>query len=74
MARKQIITTAEAAELTGKSVRTIQEACKNGIISGSKTGNIWMVEKSSIKEYIRTIKAAERAKAKKAKTARKGKK
>lgn len=61
MARKQIITTAEAAELTGRSERTIRVDIEKGVLEAEKVGNAWKIEKASIKPYMKALRAAEKA-------------
>ena len=62
MAKKKMITAAETAEMTGKAIRTICAACQHGQLRAEKVGRSWMIEKTSVKEYVKALKAAERAK------------
>jgi excisionase family DNA binding protein len=45
------ITTREAAEIVGVSIKQISYLLINGRIKGKKFGRFWMVDKRSAKEY-----------------------
>lgn len=61
MAKKQMVTVAEAAQIAGKAERTIRKACLEGDLSARKENGAWTIEKSSIKEYLRELARAEKA-------------
>ena len=42
------VTTTEAAEITGLSMRRIQELCKEGKYKAQKRGRDWLIEKESL--------------------------
>lgn len=71
MAKKQTITTAEAAEMLGLAERTVQKLCQDGTIRAERGTRSWSVEKVSVKELIKerqkALKAAQKAKKARAK-------
>ena len=73
MARKQMVTVAEAAEMTGKCERSIRGACQNEVFRAEKVGKTWMIEKASVKEYLKAVKKAEKEKEKAKRLAAKAK-
>jgi excisionase family DNA binding protein len=66
MAKKQIITTAATMELTGLRERTVQRYCQDGTFRAVKEGRSWLIEKTSVNEYIKQRKKAERERIRKA--------
>ena len=65
MAKKKMVTTAEAAEMLGKSVRTVRLRCEDGTLEAERGGHSWEIVKKSVKEYAKELKKIERQKAKK---------
>ena len=65
MAKKKMVTTAEAAEMLGKSIRTVRMYCKDGMLETEREGHAWQIVKKSVKEYAKELKRIERQKAKK---------
>lgn len=65
MAKKQMITTEEAAEMLGKSIRTVRLRCADGTLEAERGGHGWEIYKKSVKEYAKELKRIERQKAKK---------
>ncbi len=65
MAKKKIVTTAEAAEMLGKSIRTVRVYCENGTLEAEREGHAWQIVKRSVKECAKELKKIERQKAKK---------
>ena len=56
-----LMTTKEAAELWGVTVRQIQSLCERGLIDGaSKLGDIWVMPKDTKKPIDGRTKAAKR--------------
>jgi excisionase family DNA binding protein len=45
------ITTQEAAEIIGVSIKQVSHLLLNGRIKGKKFGRFWMVDKQSAEEY-----------------------
>jgi excisionase family DNA binding protein len=45
------ITPAEAAEIIGVKLRTVQHLCSKGEIACKKWGNAWMVDKASAENF-----------------------
>ena len=66
MAKKQTITTAEAAEMLGLAERTVQRLCQTGELRAERGTRSWTVEKVSVKELIKARQKA--LKVKKART------
>lgn len=60
MAKKQMVSTAEAAEMLGLSERTVQKYALNGTLRAHKEGVAWKIEKTSVKELIRALKKGAR--------------
>ena len=71
MAKKKIIGTKEAAELTGRSERMIRIDIEKGLLEAEKVGTAWKIEKASIKPYMKALRAAEKAREKARKVANK---
>lgn len=46
------ITTEEASRLSGFHVEHIRELARDGIIRGKKWGRSWMINKSSLMQYL----------------------
>ena len=69
MAKKQLITTAEAAEIIGITDRTVLNIIKNGEMKAEKEGSKWLIGKAEVRRVkaLRAAKEKEIAKAKKAK-------
>lgn len=65
MAKKKMVTTAEAAEMLGKSIRTVRVYCEDGMLEAEREGKAWQIVKKSVKEYAKELKKIERQKAKK---------
>lgn len=65
MAKKQMVTTAETADMLGLSERRVQYLVQHGLIRGTKEGRSWNIEKTSVKEYIKQQERIARQKAKK---------
>ncbi len=65
MAKKKMVTTEEAAEMLGKSIRTVRMYCKDGMLETEREGHAWKIVKKSVKEYAKELKKIERQKAKK---------
>ena len=64
MAKKQTVTAAEAAEMTGLSIRRITDMCNDGTLTATKE-RFWSIEKKSVTAYIKEAAKAAREKAKK---------
>ena len=71
MAKKQTVTTAQAAEMTGLSVRRITDMCNDGRLAATKD-RAWSIEKSSVTALVREM--AKKAKEKTKRDAQKAKK
>mgnify|MGYP003320609938 FL=1 len=71
MAKKKIIGTKEAAELTGRSERMIRVDIEKGLLEAEKVGNAWKIEKASIKGYMKALRGAKREREKARKVAKK---
>lgn len=56
MAKKQMVTTAETADMLGLSKRRVQYLVQHGFIRGTKEGCFWNIEKTSVKEYMKSKK------------------
>ena len=56
MAKKKMVTTAEAAEMLGVAERTVQKFAHDGDLVAHKEGVAWKIEKTSVKELIRERK------------------
>ena len=69
MAKKQMNTVAEAAEILGITDRTVLNIIKNGEMQAEKEGSKWLIGKAEVRRVkaLRAAKAKEIAKAKKAK-------
>lgn len=67
MAKKKMVTTAEAAEMLGKSIRTVRVYCEDGTLEAEREGHAWQIVKRSVKECAKELKKIERQKAKKGK-------
>lgn len=65
MAKKKIVTTAEAAEMLNRSIRTVRVYCEDGTLEAEREGKSWQIVKRSVKEYAKELKKIERQKAKK---------
>jgi excisionase family DNA binding protein len=48
----ELITTAEAADISGYHPEYIRSLLKEGRIEGNKFGPIWQVRKTSLTEYL----------------------
>ena len=65
MAKKKMVTTAEAAEMLNRSIRTVRMYCEDGTLEAEREGKSWQIHKKSVKEYAKELKKIERQKAKK---------
>ena len=43
-----ILTTAEAAEQTGKNERSIRRMCEDGTLSAMKLGRFWLIDANDV--------------------------
>ena len=48
------ITTLDAAQITGYNVEQIRRLARTGKITSKKWGKEWMIDKTSLLEYIKT--------------------
>lgn len=67
MAKKKMVSTAEAAEMLSRSIRTVRVYCEDGTLEAEREGKSWQIVKKSVKEYAKELKKIERQKAKKGK-------
>ena len=49
---EELITTAEAAEISGYHQEYIRRLLKEGRIEGKKFGLVWQVKRASLKDYL----------------------
>ena len=57
MTESEWITTAEAAVLSGYHIERIRELLREDKINGRKFGRTWMVDKTSVIEYVQFIES-----------------
>ena len=76
MAKKQMNTVAEAAEILGVSDRSVLNIIKNGDMQAEREGKKWLIGKAEVRRVkaLRAAKAKEAAKKAKAKAKKGGKK
>ena len=64
MAKKATVTAAQAAEMTGLSIRRITDMCNDGTLVATKD-RAWSIEKSSVTAYVKAMAKEAKEKAKK---------
>ena len=54
MSQPKYLTTAQAAALANRSVRTIQELAKDGTLESIRPGRDWLISEASVIEWAKT--------------------
>jgi len=52
MTDSELITVSEASELSGYTPQHVRLLIRQGLINGRRSGGIWLVEASSLRNYI----------------------